>query len=72
MQKSQTKRKLMLQLKNTLNNKARCLHKPMERFPIGTTTDPKQSFRSLLHSLQNEPNSSSEMGEPLDKKQILN
>lgn len=38
----------------TLNNIARCLQSPTDRLPIGTTTEPKQSFRSLMHSLQME------------------
>lgn len=49
----------MLNRNLTLNNKARCLQRPTERLPIGTTTDPKQSFRSSLLSLHMGTNSSS-------------
>jgi len=43
----------------TLNNIARCLQRPTDRLPIGITTDPKQSLRSLLQSLQMETRLSS-------------
>lgn len=50
----------------TLNNKVRCLQRPIDRLPIGTTTDPKQSFISSLHSLQMGTKSSSPVvAEPL-------
>jgi len=38
---------------------ARCLQRPTDRLPMGKTTDPKQSFRLLLQSLQKDRNSSS-------------
>lgn len=43
----------------TLNSKVLCLHRPMDRLPIGTTIDSKQSFRLSLHSFQMEMKSSS-------------
>lgn len=35
----------------TLNSTARCLQSPVDKLPIGTTTDPMRSLRSLMHSL---------------------
>ena len=46
-------------VKHTLNSKARCLQRPTESLPIGSTIDPKHSLRLSQHSFHMGTKSSS-------------
>lgn len=60
-------------LVHTLKSKARCLQSPTDRLPMGSTIDPRQSFRSSLHPFDMETKSSSPSGAaPLHRENKVN
>jgi hypothetical protein len=49
----------------TLNSNARWTQQPTDKLPIGNTTDPRQCFRTSVHSSQCPPRFSSVEATPL-------